>query len=181
MSLPPDPNHAPSTFLKRTRSTNVYVETGIWRGDSLQYAIDAGFRRVIGIENDPSSIEFCKSRFGVDVAKIDLVQGDSALVLWDVIKNIDEPITFFLDSHWQMLEGTEPGANPFPLLDELRQIARHKWAMHHKVIIDDWHIFYPDRVGYSKDDIRNALRNMGLTNQQLVANPVIDGLMIATS
>lgn len=179
MSLPPGPDYTPSTYLKDTKSTNVYVETGMFRGDSLQYALEVGFDTIIGIDNDPWSIGFCNDRFKDNRRRFQLHQGDSSVMLWDVIKDIKEPITFFLDSHWQMLEGTDPGPSPFPLLQELKQIARHPLCIEHKVIIDDWHIFYHDRVGYTKADILEALDKMGLKRQSLIANPVINGICVA--
>jgi hypothetical protein len=197
MSLPPSYN------LLKEYPNRVYVETGIWRGDSLQQAIDAGFSIVIGIDNDIECLEFCKNRFAMkrwhegnsaslyfyseknielsqDIQFIRVSEGDSATYLWEVIKGQHYQITFFLDSHWQMLEGTEPGPNPFPLLKELEQIGRHHIKTH-TIIIDDYHIFYPDRVGYSKDDVKEAILKINPAYKFThVANPVIDGILIAS-
>lgn len=170
MSLPPSYN------LLAKYPNPVYVETGIWRGDSIQQALDAGFKRVIGIDVDPSCIDFCRSRFDNNPA-IELHCGDSAACLRDIIKDIQEPISFLLDAHWQFIEGTEPGPNPFPLLDEINVIADREF--NDIAIIDDWHIFYPDRVGYSKEDVLVELIRAGLNRFSYVANPVIDGILIA--
>lgn len=155
----------------------VYVETGIWRGDSIQQAIDAGFQRIIGIDNDPNCIDFCKSRFDNNT-DIELLCGDSAQHLIDVALSSDDSITFLLDAHWQFIEGTEAGPNPFPLLNEIRAIGNRRQL--DTIIIDDWHIFYPDRVGYGKMDIIAALDDYGYARIEHIANPVIDGILIAT-
>lgn len=168
----------PTTYNLLARYPNpVYVETGIWRGDSIQQALDAGFNRVIGIDNDPGCIEFCKSRFDNNPA-IELLCGESPQCLADVIKGIYEPITFLLDAHWQFIEGTDPGPNPFPLLDEIRAIGKRRQL--DTIIIDDWHIFYEDRVGYGKINIDATLDDYGYARLEHVANPVIDGILIAT-
>ena len=160
-----------------------YVETGIWRGDSLQMAINTGYKNVIGIDNDPECIEFCKNRFDIHgkpgKLRPKLILGDSATMLYDVCKDIDGKITFLFDAHWQFLEGTEKGDNPFPLLDELAQV----WKLDrsdHTLIIDDWHIFYTDRVGYSKERVRAVI--MSINDDYTIryfANPVIDNLIVA--
>jgi hypothetical protein len=177
----------PTTYNLLAQYPNeYYVETGIWRGDSIQLALEAGFKNIIGIENDESCIEFCVSRFDLGrmpkdkSVSIELVHGDSATAMYQQIYEIPHRITFFLDSHWQFFEGTDPGPNPFPLLKELAQIQNH-FIKDHTIIIDDWHIFYEDRVGYSKEDVLNALRAINPNfHFKFVANPVIDGVLIAS-
>lgn len=172
MSLPTSYN------LLAKHPNPVYVETGVWRGDSIQQALDAGFARIIGIDNDWNCIEFCKSRFGSlsEEGPIKLFKADSVEYLNRFIKEISEPITFFLDAHWQFLYESERGLNPFPLLNELDVILKR--TQRDTIIIDDWHIFYPDRVGYSKGDILNKLETAGYSWHHL-ANPVIDGILVA--
>jgi hypothetical protein len=151
MSLPPNRN----IFSEFKGESKVFIETGSYRGDGIQAAIDAGFKKIISIDSSIEAIEFCVNRFdlmNIHEPDISLIHSDSAISLYDIIKDIKEPILFWLDAHWQFLEGTEPGKNPFPLLKELDQISKHK-RNDHTIIIDDFHIFYPDRVGYSKKDI----------------------------
>lgn len=177
MSLPPNKNllaEYPNTY---------YVETGSYRGDSIQAAVNAKFKYIRSIDIDRNNVLFCKSRFDLIVKptkQIMLYTGDSAVKLESMIADINEPITFFLDSHSQMFEGEVKHANPFPLLLELEQIRKH-YINYHTIIIDDWHIFYPDRVGYGKDDIKKALFDINPGYQlRHVANPVIDDILIAT-
>jgi len=167
MSLPPNYN-----LLKQYPNPN-YVETGIWYGDSLQQAIDAGFEHVYGIDSASGCIEHCRNRFGDRVALYHMYSHDALPML-----PLSEGTTFMLDAHWQFIEGTQPGPHPFPLLDELKAISdrRHPDDV---VIIDDWHIFYEDRVGYSKADVKCALLTAGFSKITFVANPVISGILIA--
>lgn len=172
MSLPPDKP------LFKNYHNPFMVETGSWLGDSINAALKAGFKDIRAIEIDATNVALCRKRF--ENKPVSIFHGDSALILWDVIKEIEGQITFWLDGHWNFFEGTEKGENPFPLLKELEQIARHPIKTH-TIIIDDWHIFYEDLVGYSKQDIKNAILQINKDYQFTpVANPVISGIMIAS-
>lgn len=176
MSLPPNKN------ILCDMPGEVFVETGMWRGDGIALAKDAGFKEIHSIDNDSFCVNFCHLRFDLDndlYSPVKLYTGDSAEVLWDIIKGIDKRICFLLDAHWQFLEGTEPGKNPFPLLKELRQISRHR-RIDHTIIIDDWHIFYKDRVGYDKHDVLKEIFTINSNYLvEHIANPVIDGMLVA--
>lgn len=177
MSLPPNRN------LFKEYQNRYGVETGTWRSDGVAAFLDAGFAHIRTIDIDPEARTFCANRFWLTKnthLDIRCYTGDSAEMLWDMIKDINEPITFFLDGHFQMIEGENPGDNPFPLLKELEQIGRHPIRTH-VIIIDDWHIFYPDRVGYSKQDVKDAVLKINPAYKfTFAANPVIDGILICT-
>lgn len=171
MSLPPSYN------LLAKLPNRVYIETGIYRGDSIQLALDAGFEEIIGVELFSEHIDFCRKRFDGNAA-ISYVLGDSAVCLWNVIKDIDEPITFFLDSHSQLFEDEPPMENPFPLLYELRQIARHPIKTHTIIIDDVLYMTHPDVTGWSRSDIEYELRKINDYKIEYVANPVKNNLLI---
>ena len=177
MSLPPNKN------LLKEFPNPVYVESGVWRGDSIQQAIDAAFQTIIGIDNDQECIDFCFDRFTlVQHLKhhINLNKGDSATDLWPLIKFIDKPITFFLDAHWQILEGTEKGKYPFPLMMELGQIAKHPIKKHTIIIDDILYLTHPDITGWTLSDIIRQIQYINPDYQtKLIANPVINNMLVA--
>jgi hypothetical protein len=176
MSLPPSYN------LLAKYLNAYFVETGTYRSDAVAAALDAGFEHIRTIDIDPEAAIFCSNRFWLTKnthLDIKCFTGDSAEMLWEMIKDIHEPMTVFLDAHWQFFENEEPGANPFPLLKELEQIGRHPIKTH-TLIVDDWHIFYRDRVGYSKNDVKNAILQINPAYKfTMAANPIIDGILIA--
>ncbi len=177
MSLPPNKN------LLKEFPNPVYLETGIWRGDSMQQAIDAGFETIIGLDNDKSCIDFCFDRFTLAQHvkhHIQLEKADSANDLWRIIKQINKPITFFLDAHWQLFEGTDKGANPFPLIQELEQIAKHQ-IKNHTIIIDDLlYLTHPQITGWSLDYLTAELRKINQAYKfNLIANPIIANMLVA--
>lgn len=178
MSLPTDSN------ILVNYLNPYYVETGIWRADSLAIAMDAGFRKIIGIDINPEAIQFAKNRFDLKnfpLAGLQLIEGDSAECLWDAIQNINHPITFFLDSHYSLLQNEDPGKNPFPLMSELQQISRHPIKTH-TIIIDDFlYMTHPDVTGWTKDEILFGLSYINPKYKiSVIANPVIKNLLIAT-
>lgn len=178
MSMHPTRN----LFAEFKGNNRVFVETGMYRGDGIQLAMDAGYEKIISIDIDPVAVDFCMQRFDMFNAPkpwLKLYQGDSAVCLGNIIQHIDEPITFWLDSHWQMLEGTEPGPNPFPLLKELAQISA-TIPKNPTIIIDDMLIMQKDIVGYDRHDIVEALRDIQSTFLiDFFPNPVIDNILVA--
>lgn len=161
----------------------VFIETGSYRGDGIQAALDAGFETIISIDIARENLDFCISRFDLnnrDDMKINLYCMDSGEELSSILDKVSGPITFWLDAHWQFI-GKEPKAGYlFPLLKELEQISKHR-RNDHTILIDDWHIFYPDRVGYSKEDIKRALYDInGNYKISFIDNPVKDGILVAS-
>lgn len=179
MSMHPTRN----LFAEFKGENRVFVETGSYRGDGIQLALDAGYEKIVSIDRDPAAIDFCKNRFDLynnPNTRIKLIKGDSANCLYDVLRCFAEPITFWLDSHWQMLEGTEPGRNPFPVLDELDQIHTALVGLPAPVIIiDDMLIMQKDITGYDKKAIVSKLKSMYDYKIDYFANPVINNILVA--
>jgi len=70
-----------------------------------------------------------------------LAQGDGQLVLPQLLRDVDGPAVFWLDSHWSTGEAQlPPGTSPCPVLGELRAIAAHA-CKQHLVLIDDIRYF----------------------------------------
>jgi hypothetical protein len=181
MSLPPSYN------LLEKYPNRILIETGSYRGDAIQAALDAGFSEVRSIDIDPENTKFCKYRFDLiprpdqKPAPLKLWTGDSAVMLWDMIKDINEPITFWLDAHSQLFEDEPPSAHPFPLIMELDQIERHPIRTHTIIIDDILMMTHPDVTGWTKDGIEFLIWRINNAYKfKYVANPVKNNLLIAT-
>jgi len=117
-----------------------YVETGASGGGSIIRALEARnshgyFRYIYSIDCNPQSVEFCKHKFHHRFfLNIKLFLGDSSTELWNMIKDIPNPITFWLDAH--RFPPEEDGKKNCPLLEELEQIGRHPINTH-TILIDD--------------------------------------------
>ena len=137
----------------------IFVETGSYLGDGIQAALDAGFQRVISIELSDKYFGISTRRFQND-SRVTIVQGDSALILGQVIADISTPITFWLDGHYSAGD-TARGVVMIPLLEELHSIAAHP-IKRHTLLIDDmrcWREVNPAH-GFQEDDVLQALVTM---------------------
>ncbi len=113
-----------------------FVETGTYKGGGIQVALDVGFEHIISIEIDPELYKIALKIYE-EKPNVKLILGDSALVLWNVIKDIHEPITFWLDSH--IVEENmdfEGYIDQVPLMLELDIIKRHPIKTH-TILVDD--------------------------------------------
>jgi hypothetical protein len=119
-----------SWFARFRPYADVFVETGTFRGDGIQRALDAGFSRVWSVERERELYWRVIERFEGD-PRVVVSLGDSAPWLQTVAEIIHRPAVFFLDAHYS--GWGEP--TPLPLLDELRSIATRPYK--DVVIIDD--------------------------------------------
>lgn len=120
-----------------------FIETGSYLGDGINFALQAGFQNIISIEIADKYYSHCSNRFANE-PKVQVIKGDSAIILWDIIKTIDAPITFWLDGHCSGGD-TGQGIAYCPLLHELAHIEKHPIKTH-TILIDDvrcWQDFNP--------------------------------------
>jgi hypothetical protein len=110
----------------------LFIETGSLIGLGIQAAIDAGFKKIHSIELSEKYYNYCKNKFG---NKAVLHLGDSGIILEDILKNIYEPYTIFLDSHFSGGD-TSKGSENSPLLKELDIIKKY-YIIDSIIIIDD--------------------------------------------
>lgn len=112
----------------------VFVETGSHIGETIQLALDVGFKKIISIEFGKELHEHCVARFANNTNVV-LYHGDSSKMLYDMSKNIDGPIVFWLDAHYS--SGNTAKADKIcPLYEEIDQIKKLK-NNNHLIMIDD--------------------------------------------
>lgn len=114
---------------------NYFVETGTYTGEGVKKALMARFKQIRSIECSTFYYDHASRNFaGFPHVKIYL--GDSAKDLWKIIKDIKEPITFWLDAH--ISPPRADGGKNCPLIEELEQIKKHP-IKNHIILIDDMH------------------------------------------
>ena len=124
--------------------SEVFVETGTLNGAGIITALRSGYSKVISIELDDNFYSIAKQTFS-NFNNVEIVHGDSGIVLGDSIKNVNENITFWLDGHYSG-EGTAYGIEEFPLKQELMHIKNHPIKTH-TILIDDvrcWKEYSPE-------------------------------------
>jgi hypothetical protein len=157
----------------KTNKTNHYIETGTYMGN--------GIKSVLNDYNFVHSIELSKYWYDYNIEqfsnnnKVKIYHGDSKKLLPEVLKNIKEPVTIFLDAHYSG-GNTAYGEEEVPLLKEL-QLLRNRYY-DDIIIIDDCRLlgrkginnktmFYPE-IEYNwenitEDEIINTMKpNYGL-------------------
>jgi hypothetical protein len=117
-------------FARFRPYAEVFVETGTFRGDGVQRALDAGFEVVYSVEIDRDLASAASRRFADD-PRVQVLSGMSEHFVAMICAVVREPVVFFLDAHWSGF-GEE---TPLPLLEELKSISRRKFS--DVVIIDD--------------------------------------------
>ena len=144
-----------SRILQRFKS-GMFVETGSYIGLGIIAAIDVGFPQIRSIELSERYFDICTERFKKN-SNIKIFQGDSSLILFDVIKDIKEKITFWLDGHYSG-GNTAMGQQSSPLLLELEQIKRHD-IKDHIILINDLRCWSKDNpeIGFGEEEIKEKL------------------------
>jgi len=123
----------------------VFVETGTYMGDMVE-ALKNEFKKVISIELSEELYSQAVERFIKDM-NVEIINGDSGLILSNIIEKINEPAIFWLDGHYS--GGiTAKGEKVCPIYEELNAILEQK-HFKHIILIDDARLFgvnkeYPD-------------------------------------
>lgn len=114
----------------------VFVETGTYLGDMVE-AQKGRFRQIISIELGKDLHQKALRRFESD-PQVTLLQGDSGVLLKEVIKNLDEPALFWLDGHFSSGITAKSDKNT-PVVEELKAILSS--SINHGILIDDARLF----------------------------------------
>jgi hypothetical protein len=110
-----------------------FVETGTALGDSVREALKAGFSEIHSIEIDVSCVAKAIKLFAAH-KQVHIWQGDSMLLLSQIIAPMNKPITFWLDAHSR--PDLQADHKNMPILFELDQIKKHPIKTH-TILIDD--------------------------------------------
>jgi len=114
-----------------------FVETGSFKGDTIDIVNKSGlFKNIYSIEYSKEYYDAVCNRFK-DSKNIMIFNGTSKTDLWEIIRNIHTPITFWLDAHWTGSQvANEDPVLICPILDELEQIKKHPIKTH-TIMVDD--------------------------------------------
>jgi hypothetical protein len=147
----------------------VFIETGTQHGYGIEVALECGFEKIYSIDIDSKfhhegSIKFKRE---IEQGRVELFIGDSALMLKDILKYIDEPVTFWLDAH---ADAGIIGKSTCPVIDELEQIRDHGINTH-TILVDDRRMFGVYwGVGTSEDDVKSKILTINPNYQIYLAD-----------
>jgi hypothetical protein len=113
-----------------------FIETGTFQGEGIQCALDAGFQNIKSIEiHQPYHQANLIKYYNMPQVK-QILLGSTEDQLWNAIKDINEPMTFWLDAHFSGNDTPKSDVN-CPLLRELEIIKQHPLAWRSTILIDD--------------------------------------------
>ncbi len=140
---------------------HTFFETGTYLGDSVKLALECGFEKVISVELMENLQNKNRKTFKneVESGKVDLITGDTLLMIDSIIDKLNERTTFWLDSHQDL---GPAGEKPCPLYEEIEAIGKSK-IKNHTIMIDDMRCLdgrFPWSVGINQEGIISRLKKI---------------------
>lgn len=171
-------NNVIKSFLKTCdipAESSTYLETGLLYGDSVQFALELNYKKIISIDINKSFIDNVTQRFKNEIknSKVLLVQGDSQEKINEIF---DYSINiFFLDAH----QNTVDEATIAPLENEIKFLLNN---INEKqlIVIDDFikikHSFlfsnneksWKSKLSYRK--LKKIISDKGLNTFEIYSN-----------
>lgn len=140
---------------------DILIQTGIATAAGINMALNAGFKQIISIEANRDYFDNAENKFKGN-ANVVNYYGDSGLVLPDILRDIKEPVTIWLDAHIGALRPSKDDAErlgelpPNPILTELKAIANHPIKTH-TIMIDDVAYFREPRQEWGYINLKQVL------------------------
>lgn len=122
--------------IAKKYNLKILVETGTHKGDTIFYCKDY-FDELFSIELDHQFYVNSKNRL-LNYSNVHIVEGDSSVVLVNILKNINKPTLFWLDAHYSGV-GTAKGDLDTPVIKELDYILSKNFGC--VILIDDARLF----------------------------------------
>lgn len=158
--------------------SDVFIETGTYKGDGVQQALDEGYDEVYSIELSPKLFLESSNRFR-DNKNVHLYLGESFEVLETIMDNLDQRVTFWLDGHYSAAPDIIHGKYISPLLQELEVIGRHHIKTH-TIIIDDLRDWTIHEHGFNTQVLKQAILEINKAYQfKLEEGHCADDILVA--
>ena len=111
----------------------VLIETGTYLGTTIEAAIKLGFNKIFSIEIDEILYQKACEKFAHQ-SSVELLYGDTLKWLPNILANLENSATFWLNVHRSdVLPG---GKVAYPIIEELEIIAKH-YIKNHTILIDE--------------------------------------------
>lgn len=167
---------SPSHFLKQQflrrcamdGDCKILVETGTYMGDMV-FALQDDFKQIFSIELSPYYFNKAKERFG-KFQNIEIIQGDSGVLLKQIVPRLDDKALFWLDGHYS--GGlTAKGEKECPIYEELRNIFTS--PINHTIVIDDARLFVGQQDYPTIEELEKFVQTLKPTSKFSFENDAI--------
>lgn len=147
---------------QKSHNIDTLIETGTYLGDMV-YAQRKVFKRIYSIELSKQLHEKAVKRFS-KYASIEILQGDSGVVLDSIIKDLNCKAIFWLDGHYSG-GFTAKGSTECPIVEELNTIFKSQYE--HVILIDDAREFNGENDYPTIEELESLIGNSGFPNSSL--------------
>jgi len=155
---------------KRKYNIEILIETGTFTGDTVFSLMD-NFKKLYSIELSEELASKAIKRFE-SIQKIKIIQGDSGIQIGKLIKDINQPVLFWLDGHYSgefmyndEFIKTAKGTLNTPIEKELQLILASEQA--HIILIDDARLFTGEMDYPTIKQIKDIVRKNSKFNHKL--------------
>ncbi|MCZ4244697.1 SGNH/GDSL hydrolase family protein [Pedobacter punctiformis] len=155
---------------QRIFKTKIFIETGTFMGDTVEVLIN-DFDNLYSIELSEELASKAIKRFE-SIQKIKIIQGDSGIQIGKLIKDINQPVLFWLDGHYSgefmyndEFIKTAKGTLNTPIEKELQLILASEQA--HIILIDDARLFTGEMDYPTIKQIKDIVRKNSRFNHKL--------------
>ena len=157
-----------NTFDKYKYNHNIFIETGTYKGGSVELALQCNFNKIYTIDISTQHKIECQNKFQkeIELNQVELLFGDTIDILPTIISSLNQPSLFWLDSHYDVHADIR-GKFDCPILQEL-DIIQSSNIKHHTIMIDDLRIFKRQSewgVGIYIEEIEQKLKNIKILEQ----------------
>jgi hypothetical protein len=150
--------------------SKVLIETGTFYGDTT-FALRNNFKQIYSIEFDQKFYRMAEQRFK-DIKNIKILQGDSGVVLPELLEKINDPVAFYLDGH-HCSGVTVKSDLSTPIIKELDSIFT-KTKNKYVILIDDARCFVGKDDYPTLTNLETYVKNKGLNlDFKVVADTII--------
>ena len=155
--IPPPPivKHLTINEYRLKYGYDILIETGTFEGDMIN-AHKNNFKNIISIELNEELYKKAIKRFRKH-KNINILQGDSSVILKDVLQNLSENSIFFLDAHYSYGK-TSKGNKYTPIVEELNLIINTN--KDHIILIDDARHFNGNYNYPTIDELKQLINDL---------------------
>lgn len=144
---------------------SILVETGTYKGEMVD-ALYGCFKEIYSIELSEMYSKRAQTYFQWR-KKVKVIQGDSGIIIGELIHEIRQPALFWLDGHYSAGD-TAKGEKSTPVLKELKHILSTE-DLRHVILVDDARAFgkaedYPS-LEELKDFVFSFRKNVDILNK----------------
>lgn len=154
----PPPHLLKQLVIKSERDKNdfnILIETGTYLGDMVEVQ-KRFFKKIYSIELGEELFINAVKRFEED-KNVEILLGDSGIILNDLMPKINEPAIFWLDGHFSA-GITAKGQKECPIFEELTAIFAVP-KFNHTILIDDARLFSGFNDYPSVEELREFIKS----------------------